>query len=81
MVVAQPSCSKTSNVGSNTAIAVPKTTNIDPKTMHKDSNANSAQTSLTDKPTQYVKILGHLNYVFCVCFDRTGQFIFTVIYF
>lgn len=33
-----------------------------------------------DKPIQYIKIFGHLNYVFCVCFDRTGDFIFTVNY-
>lgn len=37
--------------------------------------------TVNEKPRQYIKILGHLNYVFCVCFDRTGQFIFTVTFF
>jgi len=38
------------------------------------------ESNLLEKPIQYIKILGHLNYVFCVCFDRTGKFIFTVIF-
>ena len=34
--------------------------------------------SLDAKPKRFTRILGHLTYVYCVCFDRTGQFIFTV---
>lgn len=30
-------------------------------------------------PKRLIRILGHVDYVYCVCFDRTGQYIFTVI--
>ena len=31
-----------------------------------------------DKPSKYIRIYGHLSSIYCVCFDRSGQFIFTV---
>ena len=29
-------------------------------------------------PKRFIRIFGHMDYVYCVCFDRTGQYIFTV---
>ena len=43
-----------------------------------DSNSNfEASLDSAAKPILYQRILGHLNYVFCVSFDRKGEFIIT----
>lgn len=40
---------------------------------------NSTNTSNnSNEPKRHIRILGHIDYVYCVCFDRTGEFIFTV---
>lgn len=38
----------------------------------------NAQSNGQQVAKRYIRILGHINFVYCLCFDRTGDYLFTV---
>jgi hypothetical protein len=41
-------------------------------------NRNKSQPIAIAMARRFKRIFGHINYVYCICFDRTGEYIFTV---
>jgi hypothetical protein len=71
----QPKQSSQQNMANNESLKLP----ISSSTTLTTTATNQQQiTTSLNNARRFKRIFGHFNYVYCICFDRTGEYIFTV---